>query len=202
MPGLLDTDRAAGTVPLSPGAFAVFNGAKNPILTPGKPASPGVELIAEDGFPMTEAADLSADRHVADSGVFVADDGLLEPAFAAGASGTFRFSATPGQRLSLATMFVQSNDFFFADSGNGIKLFDGVTPISGDITSEIALWDAGTEQDTAPGTGEFQKPVQDATATNVGPQEDGVVTLASQTGDGFDLPATDQVIRITIAPIG
>ncbi len=201
-PGLLDTERAGGTVPLSPGVYAVFRGAANPLFKAGKPASPGIELIAEDGFPMTEAAALAADRLVRDSGIFEADNGILAPAFFAGATGSFTITASPGDRLSLATMFVQSNDFFFADGGKGIKLFNGASPVSGDVTNQIALWDAGTEVDTAPGTGPFQKPAQDPAATDFGPAENGVVTLASQTGDGFTLPATGSVIKVTITPIG
>lgn len=199
--GLLDTPRAGGTVPLSPGVYAVFNGAKNPLFKNGKTASAGIELIAEDGVTGTAAASLAANRKVSDSGTFVAENGMLAPAFFSGATGRFTFTASPGQRLSLATMFVQSNDFFLADKGHGIKLFNGTTPISGDITDQIDLWDAGTEVDTAPGTGPFQKPVQDPDATDFGPAENSVVMLASQTGDGFDLPADEAVIKVTITPI-
>jgi len=57
------------------------------------------------------------------------------------------FKAVPGTYLSFANMFAQSNDWFFAPSGQGIALFDsnGVAT-TGDISSEIAVWDAGTEE--------------------------------------------------------
>jgi len=41
-----------------------------------------------------------------------------------GGSYQFNFTANPGEKLSLATMFVQSNDLFYAPNGMGINLFD------------------------------------------------------------------------------
>ena len=58
-------------------------------------------------------------------------------------------------------MFVQSNDRFFSLGGAGIPLFDADgAPISGDITSLVTLWDAGTEIDQTPGAGADQAPRQ------------------------------------------
>ena len=39
-----------------------------------------------------------------------------------------------GDYLSFATMFVQSNDLFYAPEPSGIPLFDGETPVDGDMT--------------------------------------------------------------------
>lgn len=198
--GLLDTERAGGTVPLSPGVYAVAKGSDNPMFQNGKVASDGIEDIAEDGNTAELLAEVDSNNRVTDSGVFATMDGPIAPALFTGTSATFTVTASPGDRLYLATMFVQSNDFFFADSGHGIKLFNGSTPVEGDITSGIDLWDSGTEQDTAPGTGPDQKPVQ--LTDDQGPAENSVVLLASQTGDGFDLPADESVIEVTITPIG
>lgn len=198
--GLLDTDRAGGTVPLSPGVYAVAAGAANPMFRNGKAATDGIEDIAEDGNTAELVAQVEANKRVSDSGTFETSDGPIAPALFTGTSATFTVSAKPGDRLYLATMFVQSNDFFFADDGHGIKLFNGTTPISGDITGDIDLWDAGTEADTAPGTGPDQKPVQ--LSDDQGPSENSVVLLASQTGDGFDLPSDAAVIQVTITPVG
>ena len=77
-----------------------------------------------------------------------------------GSTYSFTFEATPGDYLSFATMFVQSNDWFLAPSSNGIALFDGAEPISGDITDMVSLWDAGTEVDETPGEGANQAPRQ------------------------------------------
>ena len=100
--------------------------------------------------------------------------------------------------MHLATMFVQSNDYFFADS-DGIRLFHGSTPLSGDVTDAISLYDAGTEVDGAPGTGADQVLTQGG-ALDVGADENGVVAPASD--DGFELPADEDVIQVTITPIG
>ncbi len=73
------------------------------------------------------------------------------PAFP-GHSFTVKFHAGKGHKLSFATMFGASNDLFFGPSESGIELFPGGTPLTGDITSMISLWDAGTEKNYAPGT--------------------------------------------------
>ena len=49
-------------------------------------------------------------------------------------------------RLSFATMYVQSNDLFLAPGDTGIALFIDEQPISGDVTALVRLWDAGTER--------------------------------------------------------
>ncbi|MCH2194226.1 MAG: spondin domain-containing protein [Kordia sp.] len=55
--------------------------------------------------------------------------------------------ATKGTYLSFANMFAQSNDWVFATQPQGIKLWDGDTPLTGDISDNINVWDAGTEAD-------------------------------------------------------
>lgn len=110
------------------------------------------------------------------------------------------FHAAPGHALSFATMFVQSNDLFFADDGEGIALFERGRPIAGDVTDQLLLWDAGTEEDAAPGTGPYQVLAQPG--PDSGPDEGEDVTLASETGDGFDLPPVADVVRVTVTPIG
>ncbi|MBA3893340.1 MAG: spondin domain-containing protein [Gemmatimonadales bacterium] len=198
-PGLLATDRAGGTVPLSPGAYAVFTGS-NPLFASGSAADEGTELVAEDGFPETKDAMLDAAANVSQHGIFESPGGPdAGPAIFAGETATFTVDASPGDRLQFESMFVQSNDWFFAFSDGGIDLFEGDTPISGDVTDRLALYDAGTEEDTAPGTGADQKPVQDPAATNVGaPDDDTAIRLASTSE--FAIPATAAVIRVTVTP--
>ena len=58
-------------------------------------------------------------------------------------------------------MYVQSNDLFLSPGDTGIALFaDDGLPISGDITAQIGLWDAGTEVNEEPGVGANQAPRQ------------------------------------------
>jgi hypothetical protein len=53
-------------------------------------------------------------------------------------------------------MMGQSNDWFYAPAESGIDLFENGRGISGDITSQMVLWDAGTEVDQEPGIGSDQ----------------------------------------------
>lgn len=204
-PGTVDTPRAMGTVPLSPPAYAVFTGA-DPMFALGQRANEGTERIAEDGFPDAMVALLGGTSSVTASGAAPSPGGAdMGPALFAALMGlpaesvTFTVTAVPGQRLQMETMFVQSNDWFISFRDGGLALFDGDTPVSGDVTGRLEVYDAGTEADTAPGTGDFQKPVQDPMATNVGPDDPNPnIRLASTSG--FSIPSLDRVIRVTIQP--
>lgn len=201
MPGTLNTNRANGTVPLSPGAFAVYSGA-NPMFMLGHQADEGTARIAEDGFPMKKAMDLMNNSMVSMSGTFESAGGAdMGPALFAGESATFTITAKPGDKLQMQTMFVQSNDWFYGFGDKGLDLFNGSTPISGNVTGKLVLYDAGSEMDTAPGTGPFQKPVQDPMATDVGP-DDNVqhITMAMMRHKEFNIPANASVIKVTVTP--
>ena len=196
--GTIGSKRANGTVPLSPGAFAVFRGS-DPMFTPGQAADLGTERIAEDGFPETKAAMLEAAPNVSACGTFDADGGFDDsPAIFPGESSTFTVTAVPGDRLQLQTMFVQSNDWFYAFDRGGIELFNKHVPVGGDATFRLVVYDAGTEEDTPPGSGDFQKMVQDPQATDFGPRDDDATIRPAQES-GFTLPADSSVIRITIS---
>ena len=202
-PNTIASDRAMGTVPLSPPAYAVFDG-DDPMFEEGERANEGTERIAEDGFPEAMVALLGAASNVSASGALTSpggpDDG---PAVFAGESVTTTFTARPGDRLQFETMFVQSNDWFYAFADGGLELFDGDEPVSGDVTSRLALYDAGTEEDTAPGTGPtsppgpVQKPVQDPMATDVGTDEDVDIDGAADR-HSFTIPSASRVIRVTV----
>ena len=197
-PGTLPTDRLMGAIALSPVAYAVFGGA-DPMFTVGAAADAGTELIAEDGVQMAKVNMLGSMQGVGTHGAAMQPAGM-SPAVEPGESATFTVVAAPGQRLQIETMFVQSNDWFYGFGGGGLALFNGNTPISGDVTSQLVVYDAGTEQDTAPGTGPFQKPVQAPTATNVGPSESVSIRSARERHPNFNIPANASVIRVTIAP--
>ena len=70
--------------------------------------------------------------------------------------------------------------------------------MTGDVTSRIRLWDAGTEVNEEPGLGPNQAPRQHA--PNTGPAENGVVRPISEVKDGFHYPNVAEVIRVTITP--
>jgi hypothetical protein len=70
--------------------------------------------------------------------------------------------------------------------------------VSGDLTSRLHLWDAGTEVNQEPGFGASQAPRQ--MAPNTGASEKKPVRLVAETKDGFAYPAVAQTIRVTITP--
>lgn len=77
--------------------------------------------------------------------------------------------------FNLITMYGQSNDLFYAPK-QALELFDSTgDPLTGDITAELLLWDAGTEKNQAPGAGDEQAPRQKM--ANTGAAEKGVVGL-------------------------
>ena len=194
------TARTGLTSPIAPGVFAVHTGA-GVLFDDGASASDGLESLAEDGDPATIATELASVDGVA-SGAFATPVGGSAPAPAfPGESYSFTFDANPGDYLSFATMLVQSNDLFYAPDERGVGLFDAAgSPISGDITADVQLWDAGTEVNEAPGAGPDQAPRQ--TGPDIGDDEDGTITEVDVTmsADGFYYPAISDVIRVTIRP--
>lgn len=180
--------------PLSPGVWAVHDGGM-PIFAAGEPDyEEGLEDIAEDGAPSALGASLMNRSEVKSSGVFNTPVNASAPApIGPGQMYRFSFDAENGDKLSLATMFVQSNDLFYSFSQNGIDLFNNGLPISGDITTQISLYDAGTEVNEEPGFGPNQ--VMRQSGPDVGPAEAGNVR---QVNDNFSYPQTNQIIKVTI----
>ncbi len=132
---------------------------------------------------------------VLDFGVFNTPTDAEEPGPALpGAAYSASFVAQPGEHLSFATMLVQTNDLFFAPTEEGIALFDeDGAPVTGDITEQILLWDAGTEVNEEPGVGENQAPRQ--AGPDTGDDEMGVVMVVD---DGFEYPAVADLITVTL----
>ena len=184
--------------PIAPVAWAVFDG-DNPLFTAGTTQRiAGLESLAEDGDPSGVARALAGSMDVAESGVAAVPEGLMDPGPAApGKAYSFEFSAHEGQRLSFASMYVQSNDLFFAPAGEGLELFEMGKPVSGDLTSRIYLYDAGTEVNEKPGAGAHQAPRQ--MGPNSGEDEMAVVRPVAEVADGFVYPAVDAVIRVTVS---
>jgi hypothetical protein len=197
---LKPSNGAKAPAAVAPGVWLVHPDGE-PLFTQGKPdRGKGLEALAEDGNPSVLAMTLREQAGVIGSGVFNTPVGASGPA-PIGPGGVFEFtiSAAPGSRLSFAMMFGQSNDLFYAPGSKGISLFDANGhPRSGEITSSITLWDAGTEVNEEPGIGPNQAPRQ--AAPHTGPREHGVVRPISEVKDGFHYPAVSEVIRVTITP--
>ncbi|PIF43679.1 hypothetical protein CLU96_0591 [Chryseobacterium sp. 52] len=75
--------------------------------------------------------------------------GTANPVILPGQSVSFTFSAGKAQSLMFATMYGASKDWFFASKQPGIKLFDdNGNAITGDVSSQVLLWDNGTKDNT------------------------------------------------------
>ena len=182
---------------LSPGFWAVHEKDLS-LFTPGRRAgADGLEAQAEDGNPSGFVKALMAHHTSTQNGVFNMPVGATAPGpIVPGGVFEFSFSAKPGMHLSFTTMFGQSNDLFYAPDRRGIALFDASgVPVSGDVTSQIMLWDAGTEVNQEPGVGADQAPRQKA--PNTGMAENKAVNLVK---DKFTYPKTTSVMRVTITP--
>lgn len=138
-------ENLTGGQPLSP-AVAVTHDKAAQLFTIGKPASAAIEAIAEDGDQGVAVAALTASQDVFGLVYDVVDVG--EPLTPAGtvAAGfddtvTFQIAARPGDRLSLATMLICTNDGF--TGLRGMRL-----PGNGTKTKLVKAYDAGTEFNT------------------------------------------------------
>ena len=185
---------------LSPGMF-VLSEKSAALFTEGKPARKnGLEMQAEDGDPSGLVASLLAMHHSSNlHGVFNTPVGAMAAGpIRPGDSFEFTVTAMPGMKLFMTQMFGQSNDWFYSPGANGIALFDSKgNAVSGDITNQLYLWDAGTEKDEEIGIGPNQGPRQKG--MNTGEAENGVVHRVT---DARWAGRNAEYFRITITPEG
>ena len=188
--------RTGLTTPLAPGVF-VAHPEPGGLFVAGEPATPGLEALAEDGNPAVLSEEIQARFQNGVGGVFAVPVGEENagPLFP-GHAYEFAVAAEPGDYLSFATMFVQSNDLFYAPSDSGIALFPNGLALEGEITHLVELWDAGTEFNERPGVGLGQAPRQ--AAPDTGPEEARTVELLDPY---FRYPAVSDVIKVTIHPV-
>ena len=191
-----NTAADGGLTILAPGAYEL-NDHPVSFFTPGEADREiGLEALAEDGDPSglvdTINEMMAGDMMSFETMVFNTPAGADAPSPAGpGAAYEFTVDAFPGQYLTFATMFVQSNDWFFAPGSDGIALFDADgNPLAGDLTDMVFLWDAGTEVNQTIGEGADQAPRQ--AGTNTGEAENGPVELVED--------FTDYQILVTITP--
>ena len=186
--------------PFAPGVWVLHNEA-GPLFTTGEAdRGYGLEALAEDGNPANLLDALSGmDLH---TGVFNTPAGADGPGpLLPGGAYEFEVKATPDTPyLSFATMFVQSNDLFVGPDEAGIALFDmdGMAmDMMHDVTADLLLWDAGTEENEEPGAGPNQAPRQ--SAANTGPA-DGMATV-HVVDDGYTYPDVSALVKVTIEPV-
>jgi hypothetical protein len=191
--GQVASDGTRWPFALSPGLWVALD-KEVTLFKDGQAASKGIEMQAEDGNPEGLAHMLEAERH-SGHGIFNTPVGAAAPGpIGPGAAYEFIVTAKPGMKLTVALMFGQSNDWFYAPE-KGIELFKGGKPVSGDITAKFALYDAGTEKDEEPGIGPNQAPRQKS--PNTGEDERGVVHKAKESAF---YNRTAELFRVTITP--
>jgi hypothetical protein len=170
-----------------------------PLFTGGqRDAGRGLETLAETGDPAPLAGALGSAKGVAAIGAAATPlGGTAQGPLAPGQAYEFEITAEPGQALSLAWMFGQSNDLFYAND-RPIALFDAAgKPVQGDMTAQLSLWDAGTEVNEEPGLGPNQGPRQASLDAGVVEHEP-----IAHLHDRFRYPRTGDVLRLTISPAG
>lgn len=117
----------------------------------------------------------------------------MPPLILPGQSASITFSAAKNQRLTFATMYGWSNDLFFAPENPGLKLYnDDGTPITGDVSAQIKLWDNGTRINQAPGASVMHPGTAEATPKNI-----KEVTSIDDYGNNY-LPAS-QLMKLSLA---
>jgi hypothetical protein len=181
----------------APVLWVIHTGAANPIFTGGKPdTGAGLELLAETGNPTQLAKSLSGTSGLVVGAAAIPLGATAEGPITPGQSYEFEIEARPSQQLSTAWMFGQSNDLFYSND-RPIALFDAEgKPVAGEMTTQLSLWDAGTEVNEEPGLGPNQGPRQKA-------PEDGIAERQgiAHVRDGFRYPRTSDVLRVTITPV-
>lgn len=188
------TDATGFVSPFAPGVYAVHSMDVNPIFTNGAgDKGQGLESLAEGGDPSALNTSLTGAMGISTNGVFNTPVGASAPGpLMPGNSYSFTFDAEDGDYLSIATMLVHTNDLFYAFGENGIALFQNGSPVTGDVTGNVQLWDAGTEVNEYPGAGNNQ-PARGGGTT--GTDENGNVMPVN---DGFTYPPVNQAIKVTI----
>jgi len=146
---------------IAPVLYVVHTGNANPLFVGGQAdAGRGLRTLAETGNPGPLSKSVSGAAGVVSVDADAKPVGAINGGpLAPGQAYEFTVSAEPGQFLSIAAMFGQSNDWFYSND-RPIALFVGGKPVSGNMSAQISLWDAGTEVDEEPGLGPNQGPRQ------------------------------------------
>jgi hypothetical protein len=140
------------------------------------------------------------------SGVYNTRVGGTSPGpLAPGDAFEFSFTAGKGQKLAFASMLGQSNDWVFATAPGGMDLYlENGSPLSGDVTSQVALWDVGTELNEEPAVGAHTLPNQASSVDGPGAADpDSTVRKISSpttltSGATFNVPAVSAMIKVTV----
>jgi Spondin_N len=204
-PGELDItfENTSGGTPypaaLSPVLWAVHDDSVT-LFDADMPASPSLEILAEDADASALLGDLMGLAGVVETDVDVMPLGT-------GASFTITVSPdAASSRLSIAAMVIPSNDTFIALGGGGVALVDdGGDPLSAAaletaINAALGAWESGTEANQAGAAGRDQVPRQ--ADDNTGANEGNGQVRSSEDDLIWAWPDANQIVLITVAPTG
>lgn len=178
--------------PLSPVLVVVYHGEANPIFSLGQP-DPGKGLtdIAQRGDASALQAYLQNEpgvRHV----YLLAEpkNMLLLPSISGAPGGMVEqlINYQPGDKITFATMFGYSNDWFFSFGKEGLS-----ATTTGDLSDQVSLWDDGTALSEYPGAG------VDQGAFGGQPQSNPENKPISQVNSAFPVPPIKDMIRFSIS---
>lgn len=191
---------------LSPTAWAVHDDTVS-LFELGMPASPALELLAEDGDPSGLLGDLAGMAGVAMAGVVdtVAGPGMPPPPGPLAPGESYEIVVTPDatfRLLSFAGMITPSNDTFAAvrsvalldDAGNPRPAAD----VAADLAAELQAWDAGTEGDQAGAAGRDMAPLG---TPDTGPGNGTGLVREADADEIWSVPEAAGVVRVTVAPV-
>lgn len=182
--------------PLTP-VLHVAHGSSYELFREGQVAPAGLEALAEDGDAsqlVALARNTAGVRQAAAAG-----SGPIAP----GRSVTFRVRQG-ATRLTIATMIARTNDAFLAAKGvqlvaNGRQR--SAAAIQADLSAALAVYDAGTEANQAPGVGGNIAPLQGAPNTGPADPNSSVRRYADSTND-FSGPNAGGYARLAVRHLG
>jgi hypothetical protein len=191
------------STPISPGVYAIHQDPE-PLYALGlADRGEGLERVAEDGNTSVLGSAMLGVAAAAES--MIADTGVFEVPVSADQRGPVRpgdayeltLTGYPGDHVSFVTMFGMSNDWFFATVPEGIPLFDaGGMAMRGEVTSYLAIYDAGTELDQEPAIGDATGPQQSGPDMGA---VDPVKPVRLVPSNQYPFPASSH-LRVTLTP--
>jgi hypothetical protein len=184
----------------SPGVYVVHDRGA-PLFSLGQPdRGQGLEQIAEAGNTaiLDDALGTAFPEGASAKAVFnIVDDADAPGPVRPGQTYTFSFTASPGDRLSFASMFGASNDWIVGTPEDGVALFEANGAArAGDFTGELHFYDVGTEIDEEPAVGAHTGPNQ--SAPDDGPA-DAIGTVRVLPTTAYPLPVAAH-LELTITP--
>ncbi len=194
--GLISEDgHTAGNPVISPGVWVVTENEENPLFTPGEQPSEGFTRLAEAGQTDALVSEIRGTSGVKAVGPF--GGGPIAPESA----GEFTVDASEQGYVSLAAMFVPSNDMVVATSRPlPLRIQRGeqdqrLVAEEGFLTAFLTMYDAGTEPNTSHGQGEDQAPAQSDPLQ--GEDENSVIRNVSRLRDGITSPEVADMVQLT-----